>query len=499
MAYTSLYRKYRPSTFDEMVGQQHIRQTLKNSIKSASIAHAYLFTGTRGTGKTSTAKIFAKAVNCLHPKEDGSPCNECEVCKALSSPNNLDIIELDAASNNSVEDIRDLVEKVKYAPSVGKYKVYIVDEVHMLTKQAFNAFLKTLEEPPEHVIFILATTEVQTIPATILSRCIRFDFRLIPKEELASHLEKIFVKESVLFDKEAALAIAEAGNGSVRDALSIADMVISYCGNKKIEYSDVLEILGASSPDNIIALCENILQGNLEEALSIANKLINMGKSVQVLSEDIAKMMNNIMFAKNTMDAVKVLGLPIDLFNKVNDASVGVSNYKLYRACEIFTEVQNTLKYSTLSRVVIEVAIAKACDVSSSIDTSSVLARIKDLEGFKRSIQGVSTTEGTTLTAVGVFGRLLNMLNESKRYIPEYSTLTSAGLSKENIVLDNKVFIITVFNEDIAKSLMVYKDTYLKMIKSEFSEIKDIEIRYIKSPVDIRKGQVNELFNKTLN
>ena len=236
MAYTSLYRKYRPSTFDEMVGQQHIRQTLKNSIKSASIAHAYLFTGTRGTGKTSTAKIFAKAVNCLHPKEDGSPCNECEVCKALSSPNNLDIIELDAASNNSVEDIRDLVEKVKYAPSVGKYKVYIVDEVHMLTKQAFNAFLKTLEEPPEHVIFILATTEVQTIPATILSRCIRFDFRLIPKEELASHLEKIFVKESVLFDKEAALAIAEAGNGSVRDALSIADMVISYCGNKKIEY-----------------------------------------------------------------------------------------------------------------------------------------------------------------------------------------------------------------------------------------------------------------------
>lgn len=497
MAYTSLYRKYRPASFEEMVGQQHIRQTLKNAIKSSSIAHAYLFTGTRGTGKTSTAKIFAKAVNCLHPKEDGSPCNECKVCKALSSPNNLDIIELDAASNNSVEDIRDLVEKVKYAPSSCKYKVYIVDEVHMLTKSAFNAFLKTLEEPPEHVIFVLATTEVQSIPATILSRCIRFDFRLIPKIELAGHLAKIFDSEKIAYDMDAVNAIAEAGNGSVRDALSIADMVISYCGNKKIEYSDVLEILGASSPEKIVELCDNILQGNLEQSLSISNRLINMGKSVQVLSEDIAKMMNNILFAKNCRDAMKILGLPLELYKRIDDASNGVSNYKLYRASEIFAEVQNTLRYSTLSRVVMEVAIAKACDVSTSIDTTSVLARIKDLEAFKRSIQGADLQAGTTLTSFGVFGRLLNLLKENRKYLPEYAVLVS--LSKENIALENKTIIITVSNEDLAKNLLLYKETYLKIIKSEFAEIQGIDIRYIKPAVQERKETITGLFGNEMN
>jgi len=197
MAYTSLYRKYRPLSFDAMIGQQHIRQTLKNIVLSSNIAHAYLFTGSRGTGKTSTAKIFAKSINCLSPKEDGSPCCNCKSCKALDNANNLDIIELDAASNNSVENIRAIIDKVSYAPTAGRYKVYIIDEVHMLSTAAFNAFLKTLEEPPEHVVFILATTDVQKLPATIISRCIRFDFRLISNEELCSHLEKLFKLEGM--------------------------------------------------------------------------------------------------------------------------------------------------------------------------------------------------------------------------------------------------------------------------------------------------------------
>ena len=257
MANTSLYRKYRPRKFSEMIGQHHIRQTLKNAILSSSIAHAYLFTGSRGTGKTSTAKIFAQAINCEHPMPDGSPCGECEVCKALSDGNNLDIVELDAASNNGVEDIRSIVERIKYAPTAGKYKVYIIDEVHMLSTAAFNAFLKTLEEPPEHVVFILATTDVQRIPATILSRCLRFDFRLISNEELAGHLVKIFREEGIEYEDAAIAAIAEAGNGSARDTLSIADMVISYCGQARITYNSVLEVLGASSPLSIYEICED--------------------------------------------------------------------------------------------------------------------------------------------------------------------------------------------------------------------------------------------------
>ena len=299
MAYTSLYRKYRPQTFDAMIGQQHIRQTLKNVVLTGNIAHAYLFTGSRGTGKTSTAKIFAKAINCFHPKEDGSPCCECAACKALSKENNMDIIELDAASNNSVENIRQVVDKVNYAPTAGKYKVYIIDDVHMLSAAAFNAFLKTLEEPPEHVVFILATTDVQKLPATIISRCLRFDFRLIPNSELIAHLKYILKEEGKKYEDEALTAIAEAGNGSARDTLSIADMIISYCGDNIIDYNSVLEVLGASSPENIYEICDNIVTGKVDKALAATNKLINLGKDVRVIASDLAKMLNNILYIKN--------------------------------------------------------------------------------------------------------------------------------------------------------------------------------------------------------
>ena len=227
MAYLALYRKYRPNTFDGLIGQEHIVKTLVNQIENDRLGHAYLFTGTRGTGKTSAAKIFAKAINCLNPK-NGSPCGECECCRAISNPSNIDVIEIDAASNNGVNEIRDLREKVQYPPVSCKYKVYIIDEVHMLTGAAFNALLKTLEEPPKHAVFILATTEVHKIPATILSRCMRFDFRLISNEKIASLISKIYDEQDKDYEKEAVYAIAKAGEGSIRDALSIADTAISF-------------------------------------------------------------------------------------------------------------------------------------------------------------------------------------------------------------------------------------------------------------------------------
>ena len=238
--YLALYRKFRPNTFDEVIGQDHIIKTLKNQIEMKQISHAYLFCGSRGTGKTSVAKIFAKAVNCQNP-QNGSPCFECEVCKNLQNSNNIDIIEIDAASNNRVDEIRDLRDKVKYPPIYGKYKVYIIDEVHMLTDSAFNALLKTLEEPPKHIIFILATTEPQKLPATILSRVLRFDFKLVGQQKLEDLIKNIFKKSNISFDNESISLIAKSGNGSVRDALSIADMCSSF-SNNNIKYNDVLAV-----------------------------------------------------------------------------------------------------------------------------------------------------------------------------------------------------------------------------------------------------------------
>ena len=250
MGYLALYRKYRPSGFDGVVGQEHIIQTLVNQITFNRLGHAYLFTGTRGTGKTSVAKIFAKAINC-ESNVNGSPCGKCATCLALNDPSNLDIIEIDAASNNGVNEIRDLREKVQYPPVSGKYKVYIIDEVHMLTGAAFNALLKTLEEPPVHAVFILATTEVHKIPATILSRCMRFDFRLVSLDLIAELIMKIYDEQGKTYEKEAIYQIAKAGEGSIRDALSIADTALSY-SNGKLTFDEVTEILGSSNTEVLI-------------------------------------------------------------------------------------------------------------------------------------------------------------------------------------------------------------------------------------------------------
>lgn len=288
MAYTSLYRKYRPDTFDKVIGQDHIVRTLKNQIAHGNVGHAYIFTGTRGTGKTSVAKIFARAVNCLSPLADGSPCGKCENCVELASNSNFDILEIDAASNNSVDQIRELTDKIGFPPTVGKYKVYIVDEVHMLSKAAFNALLKTLEEPPSHAIFILATTEIHQIPATILSRCLRFDFRLVPNGVIAKRIRFIFDDIGVKYENEAVDLIASAGAGSVRDALSVADMCVSYC-DSNVTYNGVLEVLGAADPKKLQSLATAIADGDTDKALQEVANLCDLGKSVPILAQTLPR------------------------------------------------------------------------------------------------------------------------------------------------------------------------------------------------------------------
>ena len=378
MAYLALYRRFRPSTLDEVVRQEHIVTVLKNQRETGRIGHAYLFCGPRGTGKTSIAKIFAAAINCEHPV-NGSPCGKCAACRALAEPSNLDISEIDAASNNGVDEMRDLREKVQYPPVAGKYKVYIVDEVHMLSTGAFNALLKTLEEPPAHAVFILATTEAQKIPATILSRCMRFDFKLIPQADLERRLKAVLNEIGKPYEEEAVAAVARAGAGSVRDMLSLADTCVSYSSGK-LTYDDVTAVLGSADFAAMGALCAAILSGKGGEAFEKTEEILAEGKSVGMLLKDVMNFLNACAVAKMCRDADKILALPKDMFALVADTAKGTDGHMLLRATEIFARTENDLRYSVSPRIVFETAVLKASMPQSDYDTESLLSRIAALE-----------------------------------------------------------------------------------------------------------------------
>ena len=382
--YQSLYRKYRPDTFEKVIGQEHITTTLVNQIRTGNIAHAYLLTGTRGTGKTSVARIFARAVNCLSPV-NGSPCGECEVCKKLLSGTSLDVVEIDAASNNSVEDARSIRDSVRYAPIDCKYKVYIIDEVHQLSQAAFNALLKTLEEPPAHAIFILATTEVQKIPATILSRCLRLDFHLVSQELLEKHVAEIFDKEGIFYTKEGVSAIAAAGAGSVRDTLSVADMCASY--SDVVNYDCVLGVLGANDPSLIAAIALCTLSGDIKNAITRVESASSLGKSMQVLTKDLTKYFRDLIIIKNDDKANEVLRLPDHLFTVAKEIAVAYDGSVLMRALDIFSNVEAKERYSAQPKILLESAIIKTATLSGE-DFSDLLARVATLENKVKEFEG---------------------------------------------------------------------------------------------------------------
>lgn len=379
MSYLALYRKYRPSNFENLIGQEHIVKTLVNQIKNDRLGHAYLFTGTRGTGKTSAAKIFAKAINCQNPV-NGSPCGKCSSCMAILDPSNIDVIEIDAASNNGVNEIRDLREKVQYPPVSCKYKVYIVDEVHMLSVPAFNALLKTLEEPPKHAVFILATTEVHKIPATILSRCMRFDFRLIAVEKIAELLENIFNDEKKEYDKEAIFAIAKAGEGSIRDALSIAELALSY-SDGKLTYNQVNEILGTTNFKILAELIKSVISSDSGRVLQIINDFTSDGKIMSALLKDIISFLRDLMVVKTCPDANRILTIPTDDYNKLLELSDLCNTDRLLRILDIYSSAENSLRYSNNPSIVLESVSLKACRPESDYNIDALVARIKALEG----------------------------------------------------------------------------------------------------------------------
>ena len=395
MSYTALYRKFRPDNFDDVKGQDHIVTTLTNQIKADRIGHAYLFCGTRGTGKTTVAKILAKAVNCQHPV-NGSPCGECEMCKAIQAGTSMNVIEIDAASNNGVDNIREIREEVAYRPTEGKYKVYIIDEVHMLSPGAFNALLKTLEEPPSYVIFILATTEAHKIPITIMSRCQRYDFHRISIDTIAARLDELLKIENVQAEEKALRYVAKAGDGSMRDALSLLDQCIAFYLGETLTYDKVLEVLGAVDTEVFSHLLRQILKSDVTGAIRTLEDLIVGGRELGQFVGDFTWYLRNLLLVKTSENPEDAIDVSSENLKLLKEESEMVDVETLMRYIRILSELSSQIRYSTQKRVLIEIALIKLCRPAMETNLDSVLDRIRVLEQRmeERPVQQVIVQQG---------------------------------------------------------------------------------------------------------
>ena len=382
MPYTALYRKWRPERFEDVKGQDAIVKTLKNQITTGRIGHAYLFCGTRGTGKTTVAKIFAKTVNCENPK-DGNPCLSCASCRAIAEGSSMNVIEIDAASNNGVDNVRDIREDVAYSPATGKYKVYIIDEVHMLSTGAFNALLKTLEEPPEYVIFILATTEAHKIPVTILSRCQRYDFKRISVDTIVERLKELMAGEDIRAEEKALRYIARMADGALRDAISLFDQCNAFYFGKELTYDMALDVLGAVDTVVFSELVRDIMTSDLKAAIGLLDEIILQGRELSQFISDLTWYLRNLLLVK-TSDKTgieEVLDVSSENLKRLTEEAELLEQETIMRYIRIFSELLNDLKYASQKRVLIEIAIIKLCKPDMETDYSSLTERVRILEG----------------------------------------------------------------------------------------------------------------------
>lgn len=488
----ALYREFRPKTFDDVVGQDYIVRTLKNQIKTNRLTHAYLFCGPRGTGKTSCAKIFARAVNCTHTT-DGNPCGLCAECVALSQAN-TDILEIDAASNNRVEEIRDLREKVAFPPMIGKYKVYIIDEVHMLTDSAFNALLKTLEEPPKHVIFILATTEIHKLPATILSRCSRFDFKLLSVETMVAQLRKIFEKRGIKCDEKSLYLIAKAGEGSDRDMLSIADSVASYC-NYNINFEATEQVIGLSDRENIKDILLNMAHKDILKLFESIKKTLGKGKNIQVLCKELADFVKNLIMIKSGVAEYSVLDILPGEYAQYAEIAQKFDMEYLKRAFSEFSEVELDLKYSLNPENLFESTCLKVMDWNKSAQT--IEQKPIEKTEIKEEKIDEKLVERQQTEIEKIWGNVLLKVKENNMFALSNALSTIVSVDKAN----NKLILIS--NDSGSVEMIDNKeklDVILKIVKLFDGDIENVVVEYDKknaSTQDI-KDSLKDVFKSKI-
>ena len=397
MSYTALYRKFRPDTFADVKGQEHIVTTLKNQIKANRIGHAYLFTGTRGTGKTTVAKILAKTVNCENPTEDG-PCGDCRICRAIAAGASMNVIEIDAASNNGVDNIREIVEEVSYSPAEGKYKVYIIDEVHMLSIGAFNALLKTLEEPPSYVIFILATTEVHKLPITILSRCQRYDFKRISIDTITSRMQTLIDAESVMVEERALRYIAKVADGSMRDALSLLDQCIAFHLGKELTYDKVLDVLGAVDTGVFSTLLRHVLDRNVLGCVELLEEIVMQGRELSQFVTDFIWYLRNLLLVQASDNLEDVIDMSTDNLARLKEEAQMVDADRIVRYIHIFSELSGQIKYASQKRILVEIALIKLCKPDMEVSQEALIDRIRQVEDKVENGVVVTAAEGGVQT-----------------------------------------------------------------------------------------------------
>ncbi|MBQ8639875.1 MAG: DNA polymerase III subunit gamma/tau [Lachnospiraceae bacterium] len=379
MAYTALYRKWRPTKLEDVRGQEHIVRTLENQIQSGRIGHAYLFCGTRGTGKTTVAKILARAVNCEHPV-NGSPCNECAVCKSILAGTSVNVAEIDAASNNGVDNIREIREQVQYSPTEGKYRVYIIDEVHMLSQGAFNALLKTLEEPPSYVIFILATTEANKIPITVLSRCQRYDFRRIGNDVIAGQIANLLREEDVAAEDAAIRYVAKAADGSMRDALSLLEQCISFYYGQTLTYERVLDVLGAVDTEVFSRLIRLLMKKDVPGCIALIDEITSQGRELGQFVLDFTWYQRNLMLVQTAAQGADALDMSMDNYQALREEAQMIDLDTLMRNIRICSELSNRIRYATSKRVLLEMSLIKMMQPAMEDDTESLKIRLGELE-----------------------------------------------------------------------------------------------------------------------